>query len=437
MTCQRQSWRRSFVALAGLVVGLAAGLIALTAQANHIPGATYSGTTSAGGTISFTVSANGSGINTVSITDPGSTCAFSSLTKYYSNSSAGPLPIVNHAFSDPDPGFRLQGSFSGRQRAQGSFGGNQCVASLSWSATTASPPPSAPQTNITRHPAKLQIASTLRVQARFAFRSSSPGSTFECSLDRGPWRACRSPKTYRVGVGTHSFRVRAGDAAGAVDPTPAIWRWKVVRRGAPSPPARAWTACPGTFQVLHRDHIGPLRVRRGSHRISVLESRAARAPSKECRLGAFLLAWSLLEDYDGVLHPVWRANFATATFTLLLGREAGFALRLKRLGPLDGDVGGPGSGLHPHYGRFCAGTFRVRRDDQIGNMPVPAGSYWIALLQDRGLSCLRASALFARFLSSESGRLPPPWTLDPGTGKFRPRERGERPGPGFRVKPTR
>jgi Bacterial Ig domain/Calcineurin-like phosphoesterase len=68
------------------------------------------------------------------------------------------------------------------------------------------------------------------VTSSFWFRSE-PGSTFRCSLDAGPWTPCASPVTYdNLGSGVHVFRVRAKDAAGRRDPTPANHRWRVDAR---------------------------------------------------------------------------------------------------------------------------------------------------------------------------------------------------------------
>ena len=65
----------------------------------------------------------------------------------------------------------------------------------------------------------------------FAFHSSEPGSSFECRLDAstgGTWAPCSSPKDY-VGLaqGPHKFEVRAIDAAGNADPTPAARTFNV------------------------------------------------------------------------------------------------------------------------------------------------------------------------------------------------------------------
>ena len=83
----------------------------------------------------------------------------------------------------------------------------------------------APNTTITRAPARRTTSRT----ARFRFVSSEAGSTFRCKLDRRVWRACRSPRTYRyLRRGWHTVRIRARDAAGNVDRTPAVRTWRIV-----------------------------------------------------------------------------------------------------------------------------------------------------------------------------------------------------------------
>jgi hypothetical protein len=73
----------------------------------------------------------------------------------------------------------------------------------------------------------------------FAFSSSEPGSSFECRLDSNQpadWQACSSPKAYSsLADGSHSFEVRATDAVGNTDPTPAS-RSFAIDSGAPAPP---------------------------------------------------------------------------------------------------------------------------------------------------------------------------------------------------------
>lgn len=68
-------------------------------------------------------------------------------------------------------------------------------------------------------------------RAAFKFASTDSGTTLQCSLDGGPYRVCASPKAYTgLSHGTHVFRVRARDAAGKVDPTPATHKWRVDRK---------------------------------------------------------------------------------------------------------------------------------------------------------------------------------------------------------------
>ena len=83
-----------------------------------------------------------------------------------------------------------------------------------------------PNTTITGRPP----ASTRSRSATFRFTSNEAGSKFQCRHMSGPWTACSSPKTYRgLGVGMHTFRVRAIDAAGNMDSTAAVDTWRVLR----------------------------------------------------------------------------------------------------------------------------------------------------------------------------------------------------------------
>jgi streptogramin lyase len=67
-----------------------------------------------------------------------------------------------------------------------------------------------------------------RRRATFKFTSTELPATFSCKLDGGSFTSCRSPKTYRsLSRGQHTFRVRARDAAGNVDPVPAQKRFRI------------------------------------------------------------------------------------------------------------------------------------------------------------------------------------------------------------------
>ena len=83
-----------------------------------------------------------------------------------------------------------------------------------------------PDTTITKRPKD----KTKKKQATFEFTASEPGATFECSLDGKPFSACSPPDTFKVRKGKHHFEVRAKDAAGNVDGSPASDDWKVRKK---------------------------------------------------------------------------------------------------------------------------------------------------------------------------------------------------------------
>jgi hypothetical protein len=83
----------------------------------------------------------------------------------------------------------------------------------------------APQTTITSGPSATTTSST----ASFVFSSSESGSTFECSLDGALFTACTVPAAYSgLGLGAHTFAVRASDASGNADTTAATHAWTIA-----------------------------------------------------------------------------------------------------------------------------------------------------------------------------------------------------------------
>ncbi len=87
---------------------------------------------------------------------------------------------------------------------------------------------SAPATEISAQPPPL----TNSPAATFSFAADDPGGTgvvsFECRLDAGSWATCTSPRSYtQIADGPHAFEVRAVDAAGNVDQSPALAGWHV------------------------------------------------------------------------------------------------------------------------------------------------------------------------------------------------------------------
>ena len=69
---------------------------------------------------------------------------------------------------------------------------------------------------------------TNSTDASFAFTSSDPGASYECSLDGGPFSACISPTSYTgLSEGGHTFAVRGTDAAGRGGKKAITAKWAV------------------------------------------------------------------------------------------------------------------------------------------------------------------------------------------------------------------
>jgi Synergist-CTERM protein sorting domain-containing protein len=96
--------------------------------------------------------------------------------------------------------------------------GNTGPGALSSSFTVDTQPP---DTSITRGPPALAISG----DTEFEFSSNEAGVSYECSLDAESFTPCLVNGIFAPG--TYTLSVRAVDAAGNADPSPAEYRWTV------------------------------------------------------------------------------------------------------------------------------------------------------------------------------------------------------------------
>jgi len=89
--------------------------------------------------------------------------------------------------------------------------------------------PPAPNTTILKHPARVVRTHAARARVVFRFGADQGQVTFLCKVDRGAFRACPARLVLRLRPGKHAVRVKSRGAGGAVDPTPAVFRFRVER----------------------------------------------------------------------------------------------------------------------------------------------------------------------------------------------------------------
>jgi CSLREA domain-containing protein len=131
--------------------------------------------------------------------------------------SGGTSELVAAVSSAVDPSTGGGGNGSDGDKAC-SFSSSSCPGG------PANPPPT-PQTKIASGPKGESHNTT----AKFAFTSTVKGSTFQCKLDKGKFKTCKSPKKYKgLKPGKHVFQVRAVNSSGKADPTPAKRKFTVL-----------------------------------------------------------------------------------------------------------------------------------------------------------------------------------------------------------------
>ncbi|MGH3060334.1 MAG: Ig-like domain-containing protein, partial [Gaiellaceae bacterium] len=170
----------------------------------------------------------GSGVSTVQVSirqgagNYWSGGSFSSGTEVW---DAAGLSAGNWSYAFAAASFPADGSYTVRVRATDAAGNVQTPTSRTFTLDT-----TAPQTTIDSNPTD----PTSSTGADFTFSASEGGSSFECRLDGGAWGACTSPQSYAgLSDGSHTFGVRATDAVGNQDGSPATYTW-LVDTAAPS-----------------------------------------------------------------------------------------------------------------------------------------------------------------------------------------------------------
>ena len=193
-----------------------------------------------------------------------------------------------------------------RHRRRPSFiAGAEAACVTASPSTTRSPDTHPPQTKITKGaPNK-----TDKTKVKFKFTSSEPDSTFECKLDKKPFKPCTSPKKVkRLEDGKHKFKVRAIDAAGNVDP---LRRRTSSRSSAEERSPRDTARATSEKSVESRD--GPLN---SSARHNGRDERAPpacglqphRARGGRPRRGSGILAADLRTSSCAAAAAAWRSS---------------------------------------------------------------------------------------------------------------------------------
>jgi hypothetical protein len=143
---------------------------------------------------------------------------------------------TNKAILNPDAdleaGVTYTATVRGGTNGAKDVAGNPLEPDTVWSFTTAAAPPPPPDTTPPDTIIDSGPSGTVKTRdASFTFSSTEPNSTFECKLDSAAFSACSSPQSYAgLANGTHTFEVKAIDAADNPDPTPASRSWKVRAR---------------------------------------------------------------------------------------------------------------------------------------------------------------------------------------------------------------
>lgn len=176
---------------------------------------------------------------------------------------------------------------------------------------TLTDPTVAPDTLITAGPAGGAVVQTPSVELAFTGDPSDATAGFDCRLDGGSWSTCATPATVGpLADGTHTFEVRARDAADHVDGTPATRTFVVDTRPAPAPataPGPALEAT-GPTPAPSTPSAGTPGAARAPAKLEV--ARASVSPSTR----RLTLLAPITARASGVVRVAFRAGGRTTTF---------------------------------------------------------------------------------------------------------------------------
>ena len=244
----------------------------------------------------------------------------------------------------------------------------------------------APDTQITGGPSGT-VAST---SATFTFTSTESPATFQCSLDGGAFSSCPAGYT-GLSQGSHTFSVRAVDAAGNHDSTPATQTWTVDTvapdttilvgpTGSVSSTSATFTYTstenPQAFQCqLDGGAFGACPVSytglsQGSHTFSVRAVDAAGNPDATPATRTWTVD-TIAPDTTNLNGPTGSVSSTSATFTYT-STENPQAFQCQLDGAAFGSCPAGYTGLSQG-----SHTFSVRAVDAAGNQdPTPATRTW-------------------------------------------------------------
>lgn len=151
-------------------------------------------------------------------------------TSYSLVTGAGNLSTNSFAFTSAAQ--EDEGTWTYRVQASDTSAAGSLSSTFSADSAAIKVDKTAPETTINSKPAD----PTNSTSASFGFSSNETGSTFQCSIDNGSFSSCNSPKSYSsLTNGPHTFQVRATDAAGNVEATPASYTWTIDRTAPLAP----------------------------------------------------------------------------------------------------------------------------------------------------------------------------------------------------------